>query len=1462
MQTGTKQIIRVLFLTWLFVTLFVSSNSASAYTASILSAGSVTINLDGTAETGTTTSDLTINTTCPAGYIVQVSGTNASNNHNLYLNGNSSNDTTVIFNSAGTVSSPITLADNTWGIQVGVNTYTGISNTPQDFSIGTSGSYVAGEDITLPVTYGARNGGSLMSGTYTMDNGNVLYTLVMDGTCIPYTITYDGNTATTGIMDTTTYKHEFTPGTTTSFDLYASNFSKTGYGFVGWGTRPLVASTAAELNTAVTNETITIYGPNETITAPSYFDLLPRSSGNKKLYAVWLASQGNLQGWAGCSSMSIGDVTALTDTRDNNTYAIAKLADGNCWMIENSRLDPAGMTLNKTNTNYANQEFIEYASSLSNSTFNTCSTADDNYECIEQYSVGMGNVTGLTANALNGDQSTRWYSYGAMYNWFTATAYTVSDAFSQMPSENYISVPGDICPVGWHLPYGGSDSGTKGGNTSGGFYYLGTELEATASNAASSNIWRSFPNNFIYSGSYDEALVQDRGLSGYYWSPTTTMDGSIFFFNLEGSDVSVAGALDALDSNAGFAIRCVASMPETFTLSYDANGGTGTPASQTTTGNGIASFTISNITPTHSGYTFAGWSDVDGQAIQAGETYSTTETTATLFAKWNNNSCNPSATTIGTGNTSTDAVCLQDINSTIRGTMSIATTSTGTYTLIDARDNKTYTIAKLDDGNIWLTQNLDFAPSVDTFIAANDSDVPGFLVPAASNEFITDDQSYDDSFPITPKVMSDSTYGGYYSFAAAIASTTAYRDRQIITTSICPKGWDLPTVDHFDILGDYVQDPNVMINVPYSFTLPGYRWGTEFYNQGDGFYYWSSTNQDGWNDGFGNYKLQGEAVRCIASNGTGTIHYYANGGTGTMPDQTVEINAGQAKFNEFTAPEHTQFMEWNTEADGSGTPVEEGQSIIGSGLVEGGSISLYAQWQHSYLINYNINGGDEGVMNNITEFSEGESVALIASNFSRPNYGFAGWSTNPNAQPGDGISTIYGPNETITTDSSFLANADSNYNITMYAIWVQSEDSLQGWTGCSSMNAGDVTALTDTRDNNTYAVAKLADGNCWMIENLRLDLSANGDDIAVYNTNHPTTTFVSEAHAMQGSTSTWDTCLNTDSNCFEHISSTTSDVNRNYTASHDATNQTSQWYSYGAHYNWYTATAGNGVYGTTANTSLSGDICPAGWFLPYGNTTTNTGNRSGGFYYLGVQLQATANNQNSAKKWLQYPNNFVYSGYYSGQSSHNRGYGGIYWSSTSSGNYLSYTAQIYNGYLNISNSSYKNNGLTIRCIVKNTLDTITLTYNANGGTGAPDTAQTATGNGVAGFTVSSVIPTRSGFTFDGWSDKNGQVVNGGDTYYAGDINAVLYALWTNNTCNPTATTIGTGNTSTDAVCLQDMNSTIKGTMSIATASTGTYTLKDARDNQEYIIAKLVDGNVWMTKNLNFAPSEDMLISSA
>lgn len=78
--------------------------------------------------------------------------------------------------------------------------------------------------------------------------------------------------------------------------------------------------------------------------------------------------------------------------------------------------------------------------------------------------------------------------------------------------------------------------------------------------------------------------------------------------------------------------------------------------------------------------------------------------------------------------------------------------------------------------------------------------------------------------------------------------------------------------------------------------------------------------------------------------------------------------------------------------------------------------------------------------------------------------------------------------------------------------------------------------------------------------------------------------------------------------------------------------------------------------------------------------------------------------------------------------------------------------------------------------------TYTITYNANGGSGAPS-SQTKTHG--TNLTLSDTIPTRAGYTFEGWALSQADADNGTWYYQAGGTcgkneNLTLYAVWSEN----------------------------------------------------------------------------------
>ena len=342
------------------------------------------------------------------------------------------------------------------------------------------------------------------------------------------------------------------------------------------------------------------------------------------------------------------------------------------------------------------------------------------------------------------------------------------------------------------------------------------------------------------------------------------------------------------------------------------------------------------------------------------------------------------------------------------------------------------------------------------------------------------------------------------------------------------------------------------------------------------------------------------------------------------------------------------------------------------------SKTLYAVYQEDSCPADNIcyygNGASSGIMSNQTASSNTQTT-LIAPNYAKPGYGFAGWIASENATP-------YGPNATITTPDL------SASGLKLYAKWVASAGDLQGWNGCNAMTTGTVTALTDIRDNNTYLVAKLADDNCWIAENLRLNPSTA--TITAQNTNSPAGTFSTEAQASSSSNSL---CGNDNATCDNKLQYNINNLNRSLTQSHDSSGNNVAWYGYGVYYNWYTATAGNGTFETTSG-NVSGDICPAGWHLP-------TGSSDGEYKALNTAINNGATNNSVA--WRNYPNNFVYSGEYKTTARSSSNIQTRLWTATANSDKQAYRMglDIKSPFVTPEKSFNKWDGLAVRCIRSN-----------------------------------------------------------------------------------------------------------------------------------------------------------------
>ncbi len=483
-------------------------------------------------------------------------------------------------------------------------------NSTTDVGTGALGS-------SLTTTYRVYVSGTQPAGTYI---GQVKYTMVhpsnaaapipllRESDCPASSICYAPNASdivgsmstlgtTTNLTSVSPKAGKVSATSNAEIMLIAPNYSRPGYGFAGW---------SADFEA---DNSSTIYGPNETITVPDV------SSHGLILYPVWIASTGNLQGWMGCSSLTtaptntratLASMIALKDTRDNNVYAVARLADGKCWMVENLRLNAED---SRGDTNIAKAQGYGDATANNQGKFIGLADSEDNFpatngindstDANSVYYAGTqsgtatvnifktnyasyrmprynNNNTNMANDATNSsglpltdsydtnNDQVRWFGYGNYYSWSAAIADT---AYYNL--NNYHVGNTSICPNGWHLPEGGDKDNSANSefwalavasigavpvNTSSQTrpYYTGSKEGANAT-----KILRAFPNNFVYSGRFDNSSTTHfRSSTGFYWSSSAYGSYSEAY-NLVLTDSHVYPGDNVHDRQFGRSVRCV-----------------------------------------------------------------------------------------------------------------------------------------------------------------------------------------------------------------------------------------------------------------------------------------------------------------------------------------------------------------------------------------------------------------------------------------------------------------------------------------------------------------------------------------------------------------------------------------------------------------------------------------------------------------------------------------------------------------------------------------------------------------------------------------------------------------------------------------------------------------------------------------------------------------------------------------
>ena len=175
------------------------------------------------------------------------------------------------------------------------------------------------------------------------------------------------------------------------------------------------------------------------------------------------------------------------------------------------------------------------------------------------------------------------------------------------------------------------------------------------------------------------------------------------------------------------------------------------------------------------------------------------------------------------------------------------------------------------------------------------------------------------------------------------------------------------------------------------------------------------------------------------------VRFNANGGTGTMADQTIPVGETQAlTANAFTREGYV-FAGWSDTTDGS-VVYANGQSVTNLAAA-GETFNLYAQWTATYTVHFNANGGT-GTMDDQT-IAVGATTNLTANAFTRDGYYFEGWNTQT-----DGLGTNYADGASVTnltTTEGATFNLYAQWRETVTADYVDASGNAHTLSGCKEI---------------------------------------------------------------------------------------------------------------------------------------------------------------------------------------------------------------------------------------------------------------------------------------------------------------------------------------------------------------------------------------------------------------------------
>ena len=299
----------------------------------------------------------------------------------------------------------------------------------------------------------------------------------------------------------------------------------------------------------------TLVHPNDAAapTKPTAIESAMQLAGKTKLNGHYKIQDLDSSICGSVNTVGSSDMTELIDIRDNHVYKVAKLADDNCWMLDNLALDPTDATtaanMNTANTNASAEAITNYLNGGS-TTMGWSNVAVSNVTsdfATGGYTVPRINneskdtlVTSYGPSASNGQARV-----GIYYNYCAATVGTYCyEERNELDKPNtLLDADQDLCPANWRMPTGGST----------GEYYTLKQLYgeiATDSNSLQYNL--STPLSGIYAWS----SVSGQDVDGLWWTTTYSYPGEMYYLIVQPDNIGVDWDSDT-SRQLSATIRCL-----------------------------------------------------------------------------------------------------------------------------------------------------------------------------------------------------------------------------------------------------------------------------------------------------------------------------------------------------------------------------------------------------------------------------------------------------------------------------------------------------------------------------------------------------------------------------------------------------------------------------------------------------------------------------------------------------------------------------------------------------------------------------------------------------------------------------------------------------------------------------------------------------------------------------------------